>query len=191
MAWTNPFTALDRILTELADQRRLIMSNQAKLNAIATQLGVVAGSLNKGLGEVTNELTRLKSAAPEDLDFSAVDRVVDRLSVGVAALDELVPDEIDAEDPTAPEEPAAPAEPEAPVTPEVPEAPVTPETPVESGDGEIAPETPVEAETPASEEVPEATTEADSETDAAAESTTSTRSRSRRAKPADAETPSE
>lgn len=173
MAWANPFTAIARIESALAENRRILMSNQAKLNAISTQLGVISGTFTKGLGEVTNRIEQLKGQAPESLDFAPLERVVTQLEVASQALDSLVPDEIDAEDPTAPEDGT---------DPETPAVPAEPETPVEStpGDDTTAPEQPAEAETPVTEPTPEAATDTDTETPAAEEEATVSTASSRR-----------
>lgn len=115
--------------------RKAIMSNQEKLNVIATQLGTISGQFSKGLNEVSTKIDQLKNQAPEDLDFGPVTDKLASLALVAEALDAIVPDEIDAEDPDVPEQPEQPVEPTEPSTPEVPETP----------------ETPVEVETPATE----------------------------------------
>lgn len=136
MIWPVLIIAL-WVVYALESLRKLTMSNQAKLNAIATQVGAISAQVTRGLGEVTAKIDQLKNQAPEGLDFSGLENVVSTLQVAAQALDSIVPDEIE-------------PEPENPETPEVPETPETPETPeVPSEPGTTTPETPVETETPA------------------------------------------
>lgn len=145
MIWPVLIIAL-WVVYALESLRKLTMSNQAKLNAIATQVGAISTQVTRGLGEVTAKIDQLKNQAPEGLDFSGLENVVSTLQVAAQALDSIVPDEIEPE-------PENPETPEVPVTPEVPETPETPETPeVPSEPGTTTPETPVETETPATPE---------------------------------------
>jgi hypothetical protein len=116
--------------------RKAIMSNQEKLNVIATQLGAISGQFAKGLNEVSVKIDQLKNQAPEELDFGPVQDKLASLGLVAEALDAIVPDEIDAEDPDAPEQPVEPTEPSTPEVPETPETPVEVETP--ATDPEIA-----------------------------------------------------
>lgn len=152
MIWPVLIIAL-WVVYALESLRKLTMSNQAKLNAIATQVGAISTQVTRGLGEVTAKIDQLKNQAPEGLDFSGLETVVSNLQVAAEALDSIVPDEIESEEPETPEAPVAP---EIGVDPTIPAIPVLPdpETPatepeVPSEPGTTTPETPVETETPA------------------------------------------
>lgn len=112
------------------------MSNQAKLDAITTQLGSISTQFDKGRREVLGEIDRLRNQAPEELDFSRLDAAVAGLAPIAAALDEAIPD-VEAEEPEQPEEPVVvPSEPGTdqpapalPVDAEEDDAPVDSENP--------------------------------------------------------------
>ena len=89
-------------------------TNQQRLDAISTQLSSIATQTRKAHSEIVNKIEALKTQE-STLDFSALEQTVEQLGVAADALDSVVPDEIDAEDPGTPETPAEPEpEPEVP-----------------------------------------------------------------------------
>ena len=80
------------------------MSNQQKLIEITTQLGLIADRVTKDIGEVSS-LVRQFTSQHSDIDFTGLDRAIDKLTVAAAALTSMVPDEVEAEDPSVPETP--------------------------------------------------------------------------------------
>lgn len=74
-------------------------TNQQRLDAIGTQLGAIASQSRKAYNEITTKIEALKMQAA-DLDFSSLEEAVAQLGVTSDALDSVVPDEIEAEDPT-------------------------------------------------------------------------------------------
>lgn len=103
-------------------------TNQQRLDVLKTQLSSIAAQTSKAHAEIVSKIEALRNQDSE-LDFSGLDQVVDQLGVAALALDGIVPDEIDAEDPATPETPVEPEAVTEPVEPEpAPEsdAPVTP-----------------------------------------------------------------
>lgn len=94
-------------------------TNQQRLNAIGTHLATIAAQNRKVYNEIVAKIDALKNQESE-LDFSALDVAVGELGVATNALDEIVPDEIEAEDPGTPGTPVEPPV-EPPVDPTVPE----------------------------------------------------------------------
>lgn len=74
-------------------------TNQQRLDAIGTQLGAIASQSRKAYNEITTKIEALKMQAA-DLDFSSLEEAVAQLGVTSDALDSVVPDEIEAEDPS-------------------------------------------------------------------------------------------
>jgi uncharacterized protein YPO0396 len=100
MAWQIITVALLGVaLIKIEQNRRIGMSNQDRINAVADKL-------DKAKNEVVGAIDELKAqvAAGETLDFT-------RLEGAAQALDDVVPDAA----PEVPAEPETPAEPEAPV----------------------------------------------------------------------------
>lgn len=82
-------------------------TNQQRLDALKTHLSSIAEQTSKAHAEIVNKIDALRNQE-SNLDFSGLDQTVARLGVVAEALDGIVPDEIDAEDPSEPVEPAAP-----------------------------------------------------------------------------------
>lgn len=101
-------------------------TNQQRLDAIGTQLGAIASQSRKAYNEITTKIEALKMQAA-DLDFSSLEEAVAQLGVTTDALDDVVPDEIEAEDPSD-----GGSTPEPEPTPEP--APEEPGTPSDGGD---------------------------------------------------------
>lgn len=148
--------------------RRVMSTNQEKLNVITTQLGAISGQITKGLGEVTAKIDALKNQAPESLDFTGLERTVDQLKIAGEALDGIVPDEVEAEDPAA----ETPAETPAVVTPPTEEVqPPATEAPVVDGTLGASVEVPSTSGT----ESTDTASETPTETEGASSRTTSSR----------------
>lgn len=131
---------IDVVVKTLNEVRKIVVSNQEKLTAIATQLGGIQTHFAKGLAEVRTEIDRLRNQAPEELDFGPVEAALTNLQTGASALDEIVPDEIEAEEP----EQGAGTGPETPV----PSTPGTDEpAPAQPGNAEDE-EMPADSENP-------------------------------------------
>lgn len=126
--------------------RKHLMTNQEKLNVIATQLGAIQGHFSKGIGEVLSEIAKLRAQAA-DLDFTGLDNAVTNLQVGADALDSIVPDEIEAEEPETPAEEPAAGEPDPAPVPSVPDT-ETPEPGSDPWDADGDDAEPVDQETP-------------------------------------------
>lgn len=103
-------------------------TNQQRLDAIGTQLGAIASQSRKAYNEITTKIEALKMQSA-DLDFSGLEAAVAQLGVTTDALDGIVPDEIEAEDPSD-----GGGTPEPAPTPEPEPAPEESETPSDSGD---------------------------------------------------------
>lgn len=124
--------------------RNATVSNQEKLNNITTQLGAIQGHFAKGIREVVSEIAKLQAQNAE-LDFTGLETAVSSLQVAADALDTIVPDEIEAEEPETPE---------TPETSEPAPAPVPSDTDTEAPEPESDPwgadvdAEPVDQETP-------------------------------------------
>lgn len=93
-----------RILAVTNRTGKIMSTNQQRLDAIGTQLGAIASQAHKAHNEIVNRIEALKNQE-SDLDFGPLEQVVAELGVAADALDSIVPDEIDAEDPGTPDNP--------------------------------------------------------------------------------------
>lgn len=93
-------TAILTVVTHYRLEQRMA-TNQQRLDAISTQLSSIATQTRKAHSEIVNKIEALKNQESA-LDFSALEQTVEQLGVAADALDSVVPDEIDAEDPVEP-----------------------------------------------------------------------------------------
>ena len=115
LAATPGFVALVLGVVILYRLEKRMATNQQRLDALKTQLSSIAAQTRKAHAEIVNKIEALRNQE-SNLDFSGLDETVEQLGIAAEALDGIVPDEIDAEDPGTPE---VPAEPETPAEDDV------------------------------------------------------------------------
>lgn len=86
----GPLYSIYKVLNEIRRDVRK-MATQADVNALAERVGTIGTQLTKGLGEVKDEIARLKDSN-ESVDLSALEAKVDALGGTAQQLDDVVPD---------------------------------------------------------------------------------------------------
>lgn len=110
LAATPGLMALVLVVVVLYRLEKRMATNQQRLDAVKTQLSSIAAQTRKAHAEIVNKIEALRNQE-SNLDFSGLDETVEQLGIAAEALDAVVPDEIDAEDPGTPEVPAGPETP--------------------------------------------------------------------------------